>query len=188
VARFNPDVWKARASARFRRDLDVGPTSATARFTLETACIGHLKRVIEWCEARQLEVVFAKKSGGLYDHLKKKIRINGHARPDMQLYMLLHECGHHLIDSKQTGERLFSQGYSADDPNVRRTATHRIDIVAEELEAWHRGSRLASRLKIKLDKVAFDKARTTCMKTYMKWCLRVEGYSLQGADDADNET
>jgi hypothetical protein len=189
VARFDPVTWKARASARFRRDLDAGQAGAAARFTLETACIDDLQRVVAWCEARKLEVVFDGRAGGLHDSERRKIRITGRARPDKQLYLLLHECGHHLIGDPQSNTR-FSQGYSAgdNDPSIKRSATYRIDVIAEELEAWHRGGRLAKRLELKLDKRAFDKERTTCMKTYMKWCLRLDGYYLEGAEDADEGT
>jgi len=151
------------------------------------SCINDLVAVIDWCSFRKLTVRFGKRPNGLYEHSELAITINCHLAPEIQLHVLLHECGHHLIDSQKPKDR-FVQGYdAANDPEVKRTMTHRVDVVDEELEAWHRGAKLAKRLGIKLDRERYNQTRSEYVKTYMKWALKVDGYNGDLGEDDDGE-
>ena len=61
---------------------------------------------------------------------------------------------------------------------ARTTDAHRIDILDEELDAWHRGWELALKLKVLSlnDKASFDKTRIRYVKTYVKWAARATGF------------
>ncbi len=182
MARFDAEVWKARATARCARATAAGKPDAAARLDRDLKHIADLATVIAWCERKKLEVVFGKNPNGVIEG--KTIKINGRLRPEQQLYVLVHECGHHLIGSREKDDR-YGQGYNADDPGEKRTLHHRVDVVDEEFEAWDRGRKLAGRLGVKLDRKAFHKARAGYLKSYMQWALRVDGYG--GPIDGDDE-
>jgi hypothetical protein len=112
-------------------------------------------------------------SDGVYYDENKIITINGHLAPEKQLFVLLHECGHHLIGNRSTHQR-YGYGYSAEhSPKIKRTLLHRIDVLDEELEAWHRGQRLAKRLGIRIDLARYNQTRSRYIKTYVQWASQL---------------
>lgn len=184
MAVFDPELWRTRAWNRYQR----APTSqaTTARWTRDITAIGHLQVLVDWCNARSIEINFCKREGGIYYPEDKRIKISGRLSPERQFFFLLHECGHHLIGDKEKNER-FGMGYSQDDAAAVRTFHHRVDIVDEELEAWNRGFKLAKRLKLRINKERFDNTRVEMLKTYFKWALRVDGYGGKEDDDDDDD-
>lgn len=179
---FNKQLWWDRAWDRFKRACRKGSSHkkrdlAEQQWFTDAACIDKLAIVIEWCESKSIKVNFGKTYGASYDAIDKTIKMAGRSRPEKQLYMLLHECGHHLIGFDEMDER-FGMGYPfVEDPVVNTTFHHRIACLEEELEAWNRGWRLAKRLHLSLDRNAFDKVRLDCIRGYVKWA---NGRSLMG--------
>ena len=171
---FNHDLWLARAEARFKR-ASKGVTAKSHRdeikgqFLREVRCIAGLAEVIGWCGIKGVRVSFGKKVGAAYDAIEKTVTIAGRMSPEKQLYFLLHECGHHLIGFDEGDER-FGRGYPlATDPNHNATFQHRLACLEEEIEAWHRGWRLAKRLGLEIDREDFDKIRAECLRSYVRW-------------------
>ena len=110
--------------------------------------------------------------GGLYNNEEKTIYINSRQSIEKQLYILLHECGHLLIDDRsETTEHRFKNGYYANDASVKRRFIHRCTILEEEFEAWHRGRKLAIKLGIKVNDDSFSDLKAKFLKSYMKWAL-----------------
>lgn len=132
------------------------------------ASIAHLATVVEWCEGRGIEVSFSRRFAGVYEPSSMSILVCGRLEPEQQLHVLLHECGHHLVGDRKPGER-YGKGWNSDDPNTKRTLVHRIDIIDEELEAWHRGLKLAKRLGIKVNLERYNVTRARYVKTYLQW-------------------
>ena len=159
--------------------------AAGLQWAKEFAAITALERLISWCNDRSIGVRFCKAAGAEYDSSTRCIKINCHLLPEKQLYILLHECGHYLIGDKEKHER-FGMGYPQHNagPAIKRTFHHRCDIVDEELEAWHRGWKLGKRLGLRVDKSEFDRLRTSLLKSYFKWALRIDGY---GADNLESD-
>lgn len=138
-----------------------------------------LNKVVEWCRSKGVTVQLHTASCGQYVPEDKTIFITQRARPEYQLHVLLHECGHLLIDKHDKNDR-FKRGYKGDaDRHVNRTVTHRTDVVLEEAEAWERGWKLARRLNVLNDddRLAYDRTRTLNLHTYFSWAVRVEGYA-----------
>lgn len=130
--------------------------------------------LVEWCRKKMLNIEFSRKKGSIYFSYNKKITINTRSTNKHQMMTLLHECGHYLIDRSCSSNR-FKDGYgSIDDINHKKTLTHRISILDEELEAWHRGWRLGLRLGIltNLDRVEFNKIKNRSILTYVKWIAK----------------
>ena len=168
--RFDPAVWRERAWNRLckfpsRRGVE-------SRWAAEIVAIHDLDVLVEWCAAKGLEVAFGKKQNGVYDPSNKRITISSSALPGRQLAYLLHEAGHHLIGESEHHER-FAMGYPRDeDPQVRRKFKHKLACLEEELEAWHRGWRLARRLALAINRDAFDEVREDCIRSYVKWAAK----------------
>lgn len=164
---FDRGVWLARVTKAARGNLT----------QLDLKYVNALEAIIKWCESRGLSVTFSKKSGGVYYTDQKEITINARAAAKQQLFLLLHECGHHLIGSAERHER-YGMGYSTSDRTVRRTYHHRIDILEEEFEAWYRGWKLALRLGVLSleDKVIYDKVRIRYLRSYLLWASKAPGY------------
>jgi len=177
VTTFNQETWKTRACSRFARASAAGKPTAGAVLHKDIRSIDSLVTVLTWCAARKIGVTFVKESNGLYDANDKSIKISGRLAPELQLYVLLHECGHFLVGERGIHQR-FGGGYSSAKSGASKTTHHRIDVLDEEFEAWHRGRRLAKRLKIKLDDDVWNKTRAGFLRTYMKWVLRQGGYGI----------
>jgi len=169
-------VWRDQAKKRnkilFKKRVsgDKGSSSQSTDKVLkrELSYIEKIKHVVAWCESKNIEVIFSKE--GSYYSETQKIHINQRLKPETQLYVLLHECGHHLIGYKERHER-YGMGYTVEDASIKRSLIHRIDVLDEELEAWHRGRKLAGRLCISIDKKQFDRVRAKMVKTYVRWTI-----------------
>ena len=100
----------------------------------------------------------------------KIVLINSRNHPETKYYTLLHECGHILInnDSERFEREVPMYAHSSDGRNARSKA-YRVSTVAEELEAWKRGRRLASRLGHLVDDVKYDKQITDNVMSYIEW-------------------
>jgi hypothetical protein len=185
VRAFDKDVWRQRAWDRFQRFIRgethrVPLRGAEAQWARDVVFVERLARVVEWAGARKLSVVFAKKSAGVLDPNKNEITISSRARPERQLYYLLHECGHYLVGRQEHHER-FRDGYpaAAGNPEIKRTFKYKITCLEEELEAWHRGWKLAKRLHLGLDREAWDEVRMECLRSYAEWTTDDAGVKFE---------
>lgn len=167
---FDRQLWIERAHRRHKR----APNArAGAKLELDLRSIDQLQTLVDWCIDRKIMVEFKQLQNGEYDGAARSIAINNRASPERQLYILLHECGHHLIGEPSPDGR-FGCGHRAyidDNPNLKRTTVHRVDVVDEELEAWARGLKLANRLGIKLDLNRYNRVRSMYVRSYMLWAV-----------------
>jgi len=173
---FEPELWHVRALTRYKRALAKAKKKEKkqqllALYTRDCAQIASLEKLINWCDSHGITVNFCKLEAGIFYPQENLVKISGRLSPESQFFCLLHECGHYLIGNREKHQR-YGMGYQQQDPNIMRTFHHKCDIVEEEMEAWHRGAKLAARLGIEIDKARFDKDRTTCLRSYMRWALR----------------
>ena len=99
-----------------------------------------------------------------------QVVINSRNHAEKRLYILLHECGHILINNNLS-DRVLSLSLETEAVmgGKRVSRKRRVAKVAEELEAWKRGERLAKRLGIKINEEKFDKARADAIMSYIEW-------------------
>lgn len=170
---FDPKLWRARAWSRFRRRLLAGAPKAEMEPTwaLDVLAISDLESLVSWCSSKKLKVAFVKKVGATYYPNSKEVLVSSRLSPPRQVAFLIHECGHHLIGMKEHSER-FGMGYPQTDPEVTKTFHHRVSCLEEEMEAWHRGWKLAGRLGLSISREFFDEVRLECLRSYIKWSLR----------------
>lgn len=180
---FDFDVWKARSWARYCRAIQDGRSSQEVglNWALDVLAIRDLETLVSWCRDKKLKVLFAKKSNGTYHSQSKEIIISNRFSPRNQLIVLLHECGHHLIGVNDDHDR-FGMGYPQSDPEVTKTFHHRVSCLEEEMEAWHRGWKLAKRLELTIDRKVFDVMRLKCIRSYIKWTLKPGTFKLEEDD------
>jgi hypothetical protein len=185
MSKFNPQLLETRAWDRYARATKHKNCSSeqkrteALRLSDDISAINGLKSVIEWCENRRIEVYFTnRRAAGVYEIDRKSIYINSRQSLEKQLFVLLHECGHLLIDdrSEKTVFR-FRHGYYVEDKEVKRKFIHRCAIVEEEFEAWHRGRKLATKLGININDEHFSAFKSRLLKSYMKWALRDPDFS-----------
>lgn len=167
MATFNVQEWRQRAEHRFQRSSAKSKEVALSRFRKELRHIRDIEVVLAWCEAKKLTVEF-KRLPSMYYPDGLNIVVSSHLSTEARLHVLLHECGHHLIGTKDEHER-FGRGYS---DTRTRSAHHKLDVLEEEFEAWHRGLKLAARLGVKVDKESYDRTRITHLKTYVRWAAK----------------
>lgn len=124
-------------------------------------------RVLAWCAARGIQVEDG--PGNCYYVGLRLIELSKRDSPQTRLFTLLHECGHVLCD--KTRPKRWPRGYQAiGTPLHRKSLGHSIECLAEEVEAWHRGERLAKRLGVRLDLDAFRKCRNAALASYARLC------------------
>ena len=58
---------------------------------------------------------------------------------------------------------------SSCDLRIAKSKAYRVSIVAEEIEAWKRGRRLAKKLGHRVDDKKFDKMISENVMTYIDW-------------------
>jgi hypothetical protein len=176
MAEFNSQVWVNRAWARHHKRVEgKSPEKRLAeakKLTTDLDSISGIETVVGWCAFRRIRVVITTKSDGVYDPGLGEIHINSRQSIENQLYTLLHECGHLLIDDRsQTTEFRFRKGYYVLDKEVRKSFVHRVSIVDEEFEAWARGRKLARKLGVKINDDVFDELKAKFLKSYMLWAV-----------------
>jgi len=177
---FIEERWIERAEARREKARRAGraPAKVRAQWEDDLRYITGLRVVVEWCAARSLAVVFKNQHGGIFYPAQDKITISDRAPPKLQLHYLLHECGHALIGPKQPGGR-FSMGYGVEDARALRSPQHKLDVIEEEFEAWHRGWKLGRKLKvlIRADRACYNDTRVKMLRTYIDWASKSWGSS-----------
>lgn len=177
MAEFDSHLWKERAWARFCRaarvkSIDKARLAVLERVWFEDVnATDDIEKIVRWCSTRCIGVTFAKKPLGTYHTHEKYITISSRLRPLNQAVVLLHECGHHLVGGADRADR-FLMGYPQTATEVTRTFHHRLTCLEEEMEAWHRGWRLAQRLELNITREQFDAVRLGCLKSYVEWSLR----------------
>ena len=99
-----------------------------------------------------------------------QIVLNSRNHIEKRLYILLHECGHILINNNPTDRVLsLSMETEAVMGGRRVSRKRRVAKIAEELEAWKRGEKLARRLGVEISEEKFDKIRADAIISYVEW-------------------
>ena len=93
----------------------------------------NLSLLVKWCEKRGLTVLFAKHENGTYDECTKTITIAANALPEKQVFYLIHECGHHLINANLS-RNIISRS------TIVASQHHHLDTQAMQIANCHAGT------------------------------------------------
>jgi len=118
-----------------------------------------IKKLTRWASKLGYKIYF----GFLYDDeinfIEKTITICTRYKKESQLYALVHECGHVVINKKLDS---FKKRY------IEHSKIYQIDAIAEEIDAWRRGQELATRLKITINGDNYNKEMAKWVYTYVE--------------------
>ena len=123
-----------------------------------------------WAHSKGYDVLLeTDASDGVYFNCGQ-IVLNSRNHIEKRLYILLHECGHILINNNSM-DRVFSLSQDTDAILGGRKVSRerRVAKLTEEIEAWKRGEALARRLGIKIDEKKFDRIRADAIMSYVEW-------------------
>ena len=104
------------------------------------------------------------------------VSINSRSPPHVRVAVLLHECGHVLVcrsrlasPTRRVCEMSLKEWVHDKGRGKPRTSARRLAILCEEGEAWNRGWALGVRLRIRLNACRYERVRTACLLTYLRW-------------------
>ena len=122
-----------------------------------------------WLEKKGYSLFFETDASDCVYYSSKEVFVDSRNHPEKKLYILLHECGHILIDSSGRS-RLHMVSQSVEcvmGQKVNRKK--RVAVLSEEIEAWKRGESLAKRLSIEINSEKFDRVRADAIMSYVEW-------------------
>ena len=100
---------------------------------------------------------------------ERAIYINSRNHPETKYYTLLHECGHLLIsNSAKQWEKDIPMYATTEDVRITNSKAYNVSLVAEEIEAWKRGRRLAKKFDHFIDNEKYDNLFTECVFSYIE--------------------
>ena len=144
-----------------------------------------IKKVVNWIKTKGYDVEFSFANRDEIDIFEKEIRISSRSSIENQLYGLLHECGHLLINNN---EKRYKKTYIMTNVIESRKTLHRglfkskqcqIDIIAEEIDAWRHGKNLAKRLKININNKSYNKEMAKHVFSYVRLAYKkIQGKKL----------
>lgn len=112
----------------------------------------YINKVVRWAKTRSYDVEFHPNYDDKMDDCDKIVYISTRFNSEIQLYGLLHECGHLLIrknKSRYNKTYPVTKNYTQSiHKGIAKSKRYQVDIIAEEIDAWRVGKNLAKRLKI----------------------------------------
>ena len=131
----------------------------------------HLSRIIIHCGLTGVnDVVFEHNVEDEYDTKTNTIKINKNRSLRNQLYILLHEYGHHQIVKD---ERLAKKFFCIIERDPNNTLSEQILAIEEEILAWHFGEELAKFLEIDLTDKNYQVLKAKCLKSHIRSYTKV---------------
>jgi len=127
---------------------------------------GSISAVIYWLEKRGYHIDFDRNGDDSVDREAKIVSINNTRSKEMQLHILLHECGHVLV---QDSDKIVNGIEEVLCKYGERTKIYKVFTVIEEVEAWKRGLALAKRLGIDINKEKWNRDVARAIGAYMRW-------------------
>jgi len=125
--------------------------------------IALIDKLVGYCNLIGIDVCFKRGCQDAYIIETQLIKINSNRTKQNQVYILLHEIGHHKVVKNKKLAKKFStlnQAYS-------RNLSNKILNLEEEVMAWHYGENLAAELGIELDS-RYQVLKSKCLKTYIE--------------------
>lgn len=127
----------------------------------DTSWQTHLQNLVEYSRNQNVNVMFVRGCDDAYDVDNQTIEINNNRTIKNQVYILLHEIGHHKILKDNELQKKF-----ASLTHIPQTLSKRILTLEEEVIAWHIGERVAQEHNIPLDST-YQVLKSKCLKTYV---------------------
>ena len=135
-----------------------------------------IESVVEWAEKKGVSVEFDYCVQDEYRSADNLITVNTRQGIENQLYSLLHECGHLALDKNI---KLYSKRFPTSmklaiksNKALERSKKYKVDVMAEEIDAWRKGRELANRLDIYVNDEKYYNIQTECLYSYIQHLAR----------------
>jgi len=134
------------------------------------------QRITKWLKQHGIKLMPGK-DDEYHPHLKIVTYSRRSKCAERQIYSILHECGHYLIqDSEDYEVKHKTQVEAWVDGRKKRSLRWRIDNLKEEFRAWDEGKEIAEVLNIEIDEKKYDDHAASCLKSYCHWVLNPNNY------------
>lgn len=130
----------------------------------DTNWFTYLQNLVEYGQSQGVNVVSKRGCDDSYDVDIQTITINKRRTTKNQVYILLHELGHHKILKDGMLNKKFAVLIKE---NIPRNLSNRILTLEEEVIAWHFGENIGLAFGIPLD-ASFQVLKSRCLKTYVE--------------------
>jgi hypothetical protein len=105
------------------------------------------------------------------------IKIEGRYTKELQVYLFLHELGHHQLRKDwDKFERVLPISAEAEYKHIylnlkkyKRRVTYLVSCMDEEFKAWDEGYKLGIRLGIRINEVKWLDLKSWCLMQYMRY-------------------
>lgn len=128
-----------------------------------------LSRLVNICMEHGIKVKFKRGVQDVYSPDDKDIVINSNRTKEFQLYVLLHEFGHYLIDSDAALQKKFEPVSLA---RKHRLLRDQVLLLEEEVLAWHLGEQTADKYWLSIGP-KFRGLKSKCLKAHIKVLTKV---------------
>lgn len=187
MALFDAKKLKDAAWKRFERKIRSGRNEDESRrdWVRDSLSIDAMEKVCSWLKDRGISLHIERRQGAAFFQNRKYITLSSAYKLDVALVYLLHECGHALIGNGGAASKRYSMGYPKQhDPKCNKKFAHRLAVLDEEVEAWHRGKKLAKRLKIawSISERLWEEKRLECLKSYVTWTIKPSDFKDHASD------
>lgn len=122
-----------------------------------------LENLIEYCSMRNVAVVFKRCCNDRYEPDENIIYLNSQRTKENQVYLLLHELGHHQV----LQDRILSEKFQSILSGPKWNLSSQVLQLEEEVMAWYFGEKTARILDITLGK-KYQLLKSKCLKTYIR--------------------
>ena len=123
----------------------------------------HLETLIDYCSMKNVMVVFKRGSNDRYEPDENVIYLNSQRTKENQVYLLLHELGHHQV----LQDRILSEKFEPILSGPKWNLSHQVLQLEEEVMAWYFGEKTARILDITLGK-KYQLLKSKCLKSYIR--------------------
>lgn len=128
-----------------------------------------LNRLVNVCTMHGVKVRFKRGVQDVFSPDDKDIVINSNRTKEFQLYVLLHEFGHYLIDADPVLQKKFEPVSLV---RKHRLLKDQVLILEEEVLAWHLGEQTADKYWISIGP-KFRGLKSKCLKAHIKVLTKV---------------
>ena len=130
-----------------------------------------LKKIENWLEERRWELKWSYRWDDHVNFTDRSIGINSNRTPQSQIFGILHEMGHIVLNESPDYHVRFpnSDEYKHRQERSRESLRVRTEALGEEWEAWCLGETLARKLGLEIDYVSYHAARNRDLKSYARW-------------------
>lgn len=129
------------------------------------------EKVARFCKRRGFSVKFQKNKheNSTICFVENEILIHNGSTQERVFYSLLHEVGHLLIHENA---QLYAQNTGFVFNNFsRQSLTTKIGEVEEEFDAWRQGYKKAKKMRLKVDRLEYEKLKASYLSTYFEWAI-----------------